>query len=361
MRPRIKPALRRLDRGGRVLQFGVHPERAVMLADVEPAVRELIDALDGTATVADVVARARRHGLDEAAVHELLALLGRCGVLDDAAIRPEALAGLPLAERDRLAPDLDELSLVRGAADGGLGAMRRRRAAHIRVYGAGRVGAQVVVQLAAAGIGQLCVVDPGPARRRDLVPGGLGWEQVGGRRDDGAVAVARRVAPGVNAWSGRTAAHPGDGARRPDLVVLAPVGPLDGVLTRELTGLGVPHLLAAAFEGFGSVGPLVLPGRTACLRCLDLLRRDRDPRWPMVSASLGGYPAGEIACGTALSTLVAAYTAGQVLAFVDGRDSHLTGGSLDVLPDWRWRKRSWRPHRECGCCRNERDLRRMVA
>src|SRR5690606_9807662 len=120
MRPRIKPALRRLERGagggpdrgaarragrgghrgGRALQFGVHPARAVVLADVEPAVREVIDALDGTATVPDLVARARRRGLDEAAVRELLGLLGRCGVLDDAAVRPEALGGLPLAERD---------------------------------------------------------------------------------------------------------------------------------------------------------------------------------------------------------------------------------------------------------------------
>ena len=361
MRPRVKPALRRLERGERSLQLGVHPARAVVLADVEPAVRELIDALDGTATVPDLVARAREHGLGEAAVHELLGLLGRCGALDDAAVRPDALAGLPLAERDRLAPDLDELSLTGGAADGGLGAMRRRRAAHVRVYGAGRVGAEIAALLAAAGVGHLCVVDPGEARRRDLAPGGLGWDQVGGRRDDGAVAVARRLARGVNAWSGRTAAHPGDGARRPDLVVLAPVGPLDGVLARELTELGVPHLLATAFEGIGSVGPLVLPGRTACLRCIDLARRDRDPDWPMVSARLGGYPAGEIACGTVLSSLVAAYTAGQVLAYVDGRGSHLAGGSVDVLPDWRWRKRSYRPHPQCSCYGNERDFRRMVA
>lgn len=199
MRPRVKPALRRLDRGGRSLQFGVHPARAVVLADVEPAVREVIDALDGTATVPEVVARARRHGLGEAAVRELLGLLAGCGVLDDAAVRPDALGGLSLAERDRLAPDLDELSVVTGATDGGLGAMRRRRAAHVRVYGAGRVGAQIVALLAAAGVGHLCVVDPGPARRRDLVPGGLGWEHVGRPRDEGAVELARRVAPAVNA------------------------------------------------------------------------------------------------------------------------------------------------------------------
>ncbi len=361
MRPRVKPALRRLDRGGRSLQFGVHPARAVVLADVDPAVREVIDALDGTATVPEVVAMARRHGLGEAAVHELLGLLAGCGVLDDAAIRPDALGGLSLAERDRLAPDLDELSVVTGATDGGLGAMRRRRAAHVRVYGAGRVGAQVVALLAAAGVGHLCVVDPDPARRRDLVPGGLGWEHVGRPRDEGAVELARRVAPAVNAWPGSAAARPGDGAPRPDLAVLAPVGPLDPVLVAELAEAGVPHLPAAALEGFGSVGPLVLPGRTACLRCVEFHRRDRDPGRAMVCARLGGYPAGEAAGGTVLATLVAAYTAGQVLAFVEGRASHLIGSSVDIPPGSRRRKRSWKPHPECGCCPIERDLRRMVA
>lgn len=361
MRPRVKPALRRLERDDRTLQFGVHPLRAVVLTDVDPAVREVIDGLDGTATVPDVVERARRRGLGEAAVHELLGLLARCGALDDASLRPEATGALPLAERDRLAPDLDELSLLHGAADGGQGGMRRRRSAHIRVYGAGRVGAQIVALLAASGVGRLSVIDPGTARRRDMAPGGLGWEQVGMRRDEGAVAVARRAAPGVHAWAGREAARPGDGAPPPDLVVLAPVGPLDGVLARELAEFGVPHLLAAAGEGIGSVGPLVLPGRTACLGCLDLTRRDRDPDWPRVSALIGGFPAGEIACGTVLSALVAAYTSGHALAFADGRQSRVIGASLDVLPDWRWRKRSWKPHPDCGCCRNERGSRRMVA
>ena len=36
------------------------------------------------------------------------------------------------------------------------------------------------------------------------------------------------------------------------------------------------------------VGPLVLPGATPCLTCLDLHRVDRDRGWPVVAAQLGG-------------------------------------------------------------------------
>ncbi len=391
MRPRLKPALRRLDRDGRTVQFGVHPPHAVMLTGVEPAVRDLLDALDGTRTAAEISARAGRRGLGGAAVRATLDLLARHGLLDDGAVRRDALRSMDVAERDRLTPDLAALSLAPDAADGGLGAMLRRRAAHVRVYGAGRVGAQVAVLLAAAGVGNLCVIDAGIARRCDVVPGGLGWGDVGGRREDGAVAAALRVAPSLNAWTGRAASHPADWARPPDLAVLAPVTPLDDALPRELGERGVPHLLATAFEGSGLVGPLVLPGRTCCLRCLDLTRRDNDPAWPLLIRQLGGFPPGEHACGTVLSTLVAAATAGHALSFLDGpgtprpddhtgrstgpggraggwadgdgagREHVLEGRTLDVLPGQQWRGRSWEVHPQCGCMRKESLSPTMVA
>jgi hypothetical protein len=158
------------------------------------------------------------------------------------------------------------------------------------------------------------------------------------------------VRPTVEVLAGGT--YLGDQSDRPDLVVIAPVTPLDGVLANELTALGIPHLLAAAFEGHGMVGPLVLPGRTACLHCLDLARRDSDPAWPIVTATVGGYPPGEIACDVTLATLVAAEAAGHALAHLDGKESAVTNGTMDVTPDWRWKRRSWQQHPHCRCMRN---------
>ncbi|MGW0804413.1 hypothetical protein [Nonomuraea sp. NPDC002799] len=152
----------------------------------------------------------------------------------------------------------------------------------------------------------------------------------------------------------------GDKSDRPDLVILAPVTPLDGVLSNELTSLGIPHLLVAAFEGHGIVGPLVLPGDSACLHCLDLTRRDLDPVWPIVTARIGGYPPGEIACGSALAAVVAAEATGHALAYLDGKPSVVTNGTMDVSPDWRWKRRSWRVHPQCRCMRNDPSPLRMV-
>jgi hypothetical protein len=41
-----------------------------------------------------------------------------------------------------------------------------------------------------------------------------------------------------------------------------------------------PHLPVSAYRAHASVGPLVVPGRTPCVNCLHLHRRDVDPQWP---------------------------------------------------------------------------------
>lgn len=236
----------------------------------------------------------------------------------------------------------------------------------MRVYGAGRVGAQIVALLSASGVGHLRVFDPGPTRPEDLTPGGLTWADLTLPRDEAAAALAERLsavpgcppAPSARALAGGP--ELGDRSERPDLAILAPVAPLDGILVNELTTLEIPHLLVSAFEGHGTIGPLVRPGVTACLHCLDLTRRDRDPGWPIVTARLGGYPAGEIACGTALAGAVAAEAAGHALAFLDGRTSIVTNGTVDVLPDWQRKRRSWAIHPQCRCIRNYPDSLRMV-
>jgi bacteriocin biosynthesis cyclodehydratase domain-containing protein len=139
-------------------------------------------------------------------------------------------------------------------------------------------------------------------------------------------------------------------AARPDLVVLtARYLPL---LQAELMRDQIPHLVVSASEAIGIVGPLVMPGRTACLRCLDLLRADHDPAWPLILAQLADRPPGPLACDAPLAAAVAAQATSQVLAVIDGAPSAVavTNGTLElVLPGWQWRRRTWPPHPECSC------------
>jgi hypothetical protein len=89
--------------------------------------------------------------------------------------------------------------------------------------------------------------------------------------------------------------------------------PLQEGLQRD----GVPHLVATVRGETGVVGPLVLPGRTSCLRCADAWRREDDPDWPRLAAQLAA--ADPPSSGATVTCLLTAVTAAvQVLAHLDG-------------------------------------------
>src|SRR5258707_1238542 len=113
-----------------------------------------------------------------------------------------------------------------------------------------------------------------------------------GSRDLGQVLAAahdqgigRQAAERVIGLLAAAGARPASG-RRPDLAVLTDGYPPE--LPGTLVAGAVAHLTAAASEAIGVVGPLVIPGRTACLSCVDLARSDRDPAWPLILAQASG-------------------------------------------------------------------------
>jgi hypothetical protein len=294
-------------------------------------------------------------GADAELVRRLLELLTASGVLLDAE-RPLAPAELSATERARLDPDLASWSLLPArAAEPSTGLspdpvrrFRVRRTAWVRVVGAGRVGALVASLLAAAGTGRVEVVDDRPVRAGDVAPGGHAVGSVGRRRGRSAAEAARAVSSSV-----RT--DPADG--RPDLVVLCPDGAVPGD-HGALVAAGTPHVVATAYERVAVVGPLVRPGRSACLTCLDLHRVDRDPGWPLVAAQLtargrrlDGQPFA-LSCDVVLATAAAALVSAAALAHVDdpGGDHDLVGARLELRPPGTApRRRSWAPHPRCGC------------
>jgi hypothetical protein len=87
--------------------------------------------------------------------------------------------------------------------------------------------------------------------------------------------------------------------------------------------------------------------------CLDPIRAERDPAWPLILAQLSAQASADPpACDTVLATMVAAQAAAQALAFIDqgAQAAAVTNGTLElVLPAWQWRRRTWQPHRDCAC------------
>ena len=160
--------------------------------------------------------------------------------------------------------------------------------------------------LAASGVGHVSCADPEPAEPADLAPAGLILADLGSPRQEGAARAVERAAPEV-----RT----GDDGSVPDLVVLT--GPTLPDLGRQLLRDRVPHLALRTGEAIGVVGPLVQPGRSACLSCVDLRKTEADPQWPKILAQATFTRARPQACDTVLAAMTATLAAAQALAFVD--------------------------------------------
>ena len=339
MRPALKAGLRPLWRNRDTLQIGVDPRRARALTGLGKAAA-IVSLLDGSRDTATVMRTASDYGIAPEAVDRVLGLLASAGVLDD--FPAHLHRALPDYLRSRLAPELACAALAYGHGDGGASVLARRRAAFVRVYGAGRVGAGVATLLAASGVAWVSCRAAGTAGPGDTAPAGLGLADVGSGQAGGVARAIHRVAPEV-----RTA---DDRGRMPELAVLT--GRPDPVLVAQLMGDRVPHLVVHADEAIGVVGPLVLPGRSACVRCLDLSKAARDPAWPLILAQLTGRQPDPLACDAALTASVAAQAATQALAFLDRvpQVHALVNGTLElVLPGWQWRRRTWPPHRWCTC------------
>ncbi|MEO6880294.1 MAG: TOMM precursor leader peptide-binding protein [Mycobacteriaceae bacterium] len=139
-----------------------------------------------------------------------------------------------------------------------------------------------------------------------------------------------------------------------ELVVLTDTLVHEPRLVSTLVADGLPHLVVRMRDGVGLVGPLVLPGRTGCLRCADRHRCDRDPEWPLLAAQLVGRCG---AAGAAATRATAALAATQVqLLLADDTTSLLTGAppslgaTLELdLTGCTLSRRPWPAHPGCGC------------
>ena len=221
--------------------------------------------------------------------------------------------------------------------------LHARRDRAVAVLGDGRGGPQLAAVLGAAGVGRVWLSDPGNVRLHQATPGGVRPADEG---QSLAAATARTItaaAPEVDT----TALPMGE---RPDLVVLAQDSPIDDERREALHARGCAHMPLRLGAGFGVVGPLVIPGLTACLRCTDLHRLDRDPAWTSLAVQLAVARRSTTACEVALATTITGLAALQALSFLDGEEPATIDGTLELhLPSWRVRRRSWPAHPDCPC------------
>ncbi len=134
----------------------------------------------------------------------------------------------------------------------------------------------------------------------------------------------------------------------PDLVVVLGSYAIAPARAGAWLSRDVPHLGVVLADRGVRVGPLVIPGSSACLTCGELARADADSSWRGILAQLHGKPAGVET--QLIAVEVASVVTRWVQAFGRGDESLSVGEVLTLeAPTGLWTSDELSPWPKCSC------------
>ncbi len=205
----------------------------------------------------------------------------------------------------------------------------------IRIQGVDPITTWLAIGLALAGVSGLSIVDPKRSTPHGRIPGFPG---VGDERS--LLRLLKDTSPSLRIATADEEAR---------IEIFRGHGASDLIHARTLTARDVPHLDIVTDEEGIDIGPLIVPGQTACETCLGIEKAERDPWWPRLALQLGD-PRRD--AGVVVPTSAALVAAGIALREVLG---NLSGREPESM---RWRipfdsslpePMECRPHPACGC------------
>jgi bacteriocin biosynthesis cyclodehydratase domain-containing protein len=337
-RPPAQPARHRLKRSVEpftasdgslyLLRLGAGDDLAI--ADPSPADREVLAALaDGYASERELRDRLAGAGIPPDGVGETLAQLRDAGVLEvddrDGLLDPETT--------ERYDRQLAYLADLTAPGEPAAALQKRLGETSVALLGCGGLGSWVACGLSCAGIGRLTLIDDDRVELSNLNRQLLFAEAaIGELKVEAAAATLRAHNRRLETRLVRRRVRgPGDLAdvleERPDLLISTGDWP-PHELPRWVNGAclraGVPWIGAGQFPPRLRVGPLVVPGRSACLECLEIAARRDYPLYAQIAdrraasrtpdASVGPVSAviGSLIASEAMHFLLGAFTPASV-------------------------------------------------
>lgn len=342
---RINPNQQPLWRNPFEMQLGTGAN-SVVLNRLSPAQERLIAALYKGVADQQLPLVSKQLGLSKQESNEVLEQVGPLMLLE-----PPKLKGKPDLSDDFVAGAFAEIirtSLTLGVDGEAVLIARGERTVHIEDLS--KAGLLIAQGLAAAGIGNLVSHDEGQVSKANLGPTGYPSQVMGHPRID---AVRSMLAASPNQClisSGKKISE--RQLAKIDCAILIAQQVIEPRRYSTWMNRDVPHLAITFDAESVSISPMVIPGQTACLFCLENMRTDENSNWPAIASQLF---ASQKKFDDSASQLFAAGIAIQkILTLLDkvsgfeGSKENLVGFKLKLstgeVTEFRWAK-----HDACHC------------
>lgn len=138
--------------------------------------------------------------------------------------------------------------------------------------------------------------------------------------------------------------------------VLVTAGEPDRDAADALVAEALPTLFVSIVDARVRVGPFVVPGMTACLRCLDAHAREHEAHVRALSPAVvpGRAQHHPLDQSPTAVTFALALATGDLVAWVEGRRPTSWSTSTWISDDLAQESRSWTRHPHCGCSWQDR-------
>ena len=135
---------------------------------------------------------------------------------------------------------------------------------------------------------------------------------------------------------------------RPAVTVVVTAGEPPRSVSDALVREDQPHLVVTLLPDRARLGPFVLPGRTACLRCLDAHLTEDDARRPVVIEQVEAASA-PCPCDPVLAHAALALAARELVTYAEGDRPATWSATFTLTADLGQPVHRWPRHPHCGC------------
>lgn len=247
----------------------------------------------------------------------------------------------------KISPELSFTTWLSNVRDGGVSLMGARRNCEITIFGDSRIAILLYGILLSSGISHTSIVakrEPSTIADQDLCAGYLRASDIGLSLKTRTDELKRELSlfPMLSSQSAN------EETVTKKITVAVGTPPPDQL--QQWMSDGIPHLFVENPDCASiNIGPLVLPGKTPCWRCVSLGKADQNVIWREIERQMMMTLPSEVP--VAVAHHVAGMVALELLRFIDSGESQLIGHSLrvDYHTPCNTKRRLLARHPACGC------------